>query len=116
MPQGYDTPLVQHGANLSGGQRQRVGLARAIYGKPSLLVLDEPDSHLDARGDHALNEAIRVLKEAGTTIVIVAHRPSLMRHVDRIVVLDEGRLQMHGPKAEVLANLQRPGPDLAKAS
>ncbi|MDB5643892.1 MAG: prsD [Hyphomicrobiales bacterium] len=116
MPQGYDTPLVHNGANLSGGQRQRVGLARAIYGNPSLLVLDEPDAHLDARGDQALNEAIRALKESGSTIVLVAHRPSMMRHVDRIVVLDEGRLQLVGPKAEVLAKMTRPDPAFAKAS
>jgi PrtD family type I secretion system ABC transporter len=116
MPLGYETPLIHHGANLSGGQRQRVGLARAIYGNPPLLVLDEPDSNLDARGDQALNDAIRVLKENGSTIILVAHRPSLMRHVDRIVVLDEGCLKMHGPKADVLAKLQRPDPNLAKAS
>lgn len=113
LPEGYDTQLVHGGVNLSGGQRQRIGLARAIYGRPALIVLDEPDSNLDAAGDHALNEAIRMLKESGATIVIVAHRPSLMRHVDKIAVLDEGRLQMHGPKAAVLAKLQAP---MAKAS
>ena len=116
MPDGYDTQHVQGGAKLSGGQRQRIGLARAVYGKPALVVLDEPDSNLDAPGDLALNEAIRTMKESGSTIILVAHRPSLMRHVDKVAVLDEGRLHLHGPKAAILAKLQRPDSTLAKAS
>jgi ABC-type protease/lipase transport system fused ATPase/permease subunit len=116
LPQGYDTQIIAGGSNLSGGQRQRIGLARAVFGKPKLLVLDEPDSNLDTQGDRALNEAILTMKGLGTTIILVAHRPSLMRHVDRIAVLDEGRLHLSGPKNEVLAQLQRPDPTFAKAS
>lgn len=108
MPGGYDTELIDGGANLSGGQKQRIGLARAVFGNPALVVLDEPNSNLDSVGDHALNETIRTLKQLGTTVVIVAHRPSLMRHVDQIAVLDEGRLQMFGPKTAILAKLQAP--------
>ena len=117
MPDGYDTVLVNGGANISGGQRQRIGLARAIYGNPELIVLDEPDSNLDGVGGEALNEAIRAMKEIGSTIVIVAHRPSLMRHVDKIVILDEGRLHTVGPKSIVMKTLHK-APDMptAKAS
>jgi ABC-type protease/lipase transport system fused ATPase/permease subunit len=108
--------LTRGGSNLSGGQRQRIGLARAVFGKPVLLVLDEPDSNLDAQGAHALNDAISTMKASGSTIILVAHRPTLMRHVDRLVVLDEGRLHLSGPKAEVLARLQKSDAPLAKAS
>jgi PrtD family type I secretion system ABC transporter len=116
LPQGYDTQIIAGGSNLSGGQRQRIGLARAVFGKPKLLVLDEPDSNLDTQGDQALNEAILIMKGLGTTIILVAHRPSLMRHVDRIAVLDEGRLHLSGLKNEVLAQLKQPDPPFAKAS
>ena len=116
LPQGYETRLIQGGINLSGGQRQRIALARAIYDRPRLLVLDEPDSNLDAQGDLALNDAIVAMKKAGSTVVIVAHRPSLMRHVDKVVVLDQGRMQMHGPRDSVFARLQSPDSSLAKAS
>jgi ATP-binding cassette, subfamily C, type I secretion system permease/ATPase len=107
LPQGYETEIGEQGGVLSGGQRQRIGLARALYGRPSLLVLDEPNSNLDAAGEHALNEAIRTVKEAGTTVVVIAHRPSLIAHVDRIALLNEGRVDLFGERQEVLAQLQR---------
>jgi PrtD family type I secretion system ABC transporter len=106
LPQGYDTPLGEDGAGLSGGQRQRIALARALYGAPRLVVLDEPDAHLDAEGDDALRAALRALKAAGTTVVLVGHRSSLMAQLDKIAVLHEGTLQAFGPAATVLARVQ----------
>lgn len=108
LPNGYDTEIGEQGSVLSGGQRQRIGLARALYGCPALLVLDEPNSNLDAVGEGALNQAIAAAKGAGSTVVIVAHRPSLMALVDCVLVLNEGQAQMFGPRDAVLAQLRRP--------
>lgn len=107
LPEGYDTQIVGEAANLSGGQKQRIGLARALYGNPALIVLDEPNSNLDSVGDEALNQAIHASKQLGATVVIVAHRPSLMRHVDKVAVLNEGSLHVFGPKASVLGSVAR---------
>ena len=82
LPNGYETEIGEQGTFLSGGQRQRIGLARAIYGRPALLVLDEPNSSLDAAGEPALNQAIASMKASGSTIVVVAHRSSLLAHMD----------------------------------
>ncbi|WP_245513462.1 MULTISPECIES: type I secretion system permease/ATPase [unclassified Mesorhizobium] len=108
LAKGYDTEIAEQGSVLSGGQRQRIGLARALYGRPPLVVLDEPNSNLDAIGEEALNQAIASMKEAGSTVVIVAHRPTLMAHVDCVLVLNEGQPQMFGPRDGVLAQLRRP--------
>ncbi|MEP9397616.1 type I secretion system permease/ATPase [Mesorhizobium sp. KR2-14] len=116
LPRGYDTEIGEQGSVLSGGQRQRIGLARALYGHPALVVLDEPNSSLDAAGEEALNEAIAKLKAAGSTVVIVAHRPSLMTHVDSVLVLNEGHAQMFGPRDAVLAQLRRPEPQIRVVS
>jgi ATP-binding cassette subfamily C protein/ATP-binding cassette subfamily C protein EexD len=107
LPDGYETEIGEKAGVLSGGQRQRIGLARALYGGPSLLVLDEPNSNLDAAGEAALNEAIRAVKEAGTSVVVIAHRPSLIAHVDKIAVMNEGRIDMFGERKAVMAELQR---------
>lgn len=107
LPKGYDTEIGEQGAILSGGQRQRVGLARALFGRPSLLVLDEPNASLDTPGEHALNEAIKAMKEAGTTVVVIAHRPSLMAHVDKVLVLNEGQVELFGERNSVLGQIQR---------
>jgi PrtD family type I secretion system ABC transporter len=107
LPKGYDTEIGEGGAMLSSGQRQRIGLARALYGKPKLVVLDEPNSALDVEGDEALNRAIATIKEAGTTVVIVGHRPSTLAQADRILMLREGRLHMFGPRADVIERLTR---------
>jgi PrtD family type I secretion system ABC transporter len=107
LPDGYETQIGEQGANLSGGQRQRIGLARAVYKHPVLLVLDEPNSNLDADGEQALNEAIAAMKQVGSTVVLVAHRPSLMTHMDRILVLNAGTTQMAGPRDQVLTELRR---------
>ena len=107
LPKGYDTEIGEQGAILSGGQRQRIGLARALYGQPPLLVLDEPNSSLDAVGEQALNQAIKAMKEAGTTVIIIAHRPSLMTHIDKVLVLNEGRIELFGDRNSVLAQIQR---------
>lgn len=102
LPQGYDTPVAAGGARLSGGQRQRIGLARALYGDPVLLVLDEPNSALDAAGSDALNVAIRGAKEEGRAVVIMAHRPAGIAECELILVLDDGAAKAFGPRDEVL--------------
>jgi ATP-binding cassette, subfamily C, bacterial exporter for protease/lipase len=107
LPQGYDSPVGREGAMLSGGQRQRVGLARAIYGDPAFVVLDEPNSSLDEAGDAALAAAILELKARGTTFVVMTHRTSVLGVVDKLLVLHDGVAQAFGPRDEVLAALKR---------
>jgi ATP-binding cassette subfamily C exporter for protease/lipase len=107
LPQGYDSPVGREGAMLSGGQRQRVGLARALYGDPMFVVLDEPNSSLDEAGDAALASAILQLKARGTTLVIMTHRASVLAVADRMLVLQEGQTRAFGPRDEVLAALAK---------
>ncbi len=107
MPQGYNSPIGRDGTMLSGGQRQRVGLARAMYGKPVFVVLDEPNSSLDEAGDAALAGAIATLKQLGTTFVVMTHRSSILSVADNILLMREGAQQAFGPRDEVLAALQQ---------
>jgi ABC-type protease/lipase transport system fused ATPase/permease subunit len=93
---------------LSGGQRQRIALARALHGLPRLVVLDEPNANLDAEGEAALAAALRELKQRGTTVVVVSHRPALMSQLDKIAVLRDGVLEAFGPVADVLRPVARP--------
>lgn len=110
LPAGYDSQVGEAGTILSGGYRQRIGLARAVYGNPSLVVLDEPSSNLDSDGDAALAACIMQLKKRGTTVIIISHRPATIGVVDKILVLREGVVEMFGPRAEILARLTRPVP------
>ncbi|SFL35345.1 type I secretion system permease/ATPase [Pseudomonas sp. NFACC46-3] len=105
LPQGYDTVLGEDGGGLSGGQKQRVALARAMYDRPSLVVLDEPNSNLDTVGEAALASAIAQMKAQGTSVVLVTHRSSALAQADKLLVLDEGRLQAFGPSQQVLRAL-----------
>jgi len=107
LPRGYDTPVGEHGVRLSPGQRQRVAFARAVYGNPQFIVLDEPNSNLDGAGEMALAQAMGALRDAGVTTVVVTHRPSLMAHVDKIMVVAAGRIQQFGPAGEVMKEMQR---------
>jgi PrtD family type I secretion system ABC transporter len=102
LPDGYETAIGDAGAGLSGGQRQRIALARALFGSPKLLVLDEPNAHLDAEGEEALNESLEALKRSGSTILLVAHRLNPLSQVDRVLVLEEGRLRADGPRDDVI--------------
>jgi ABC-type protease/lipase transport system fused ATPase/permease subunit len=104
---GYETPVGEGGVVLSGGTRQRIGLARAVYGGPSLVVLDEPSSNLDASGDSALADCIGDLKKDGTTTVVISHRLSTLGVVDKLLLLRDGQAVLFGPRAEVLAKLSQ---------
>ena len=106
LPGGYDTPVGEGGRALSGGQRQRIALARALFGKPRLIVLDEPNSHLDDAGEIALLQAVRQLKGRGDTIFLITHRASALALADQILVLHEGRVRIQGPREAVLAQLR----------
>jgi len=118
QPNGYDTLIGGAGGVLSGGQRQRIGLARAIYGEPALLVLDEPNSNLDDQGEKQLVECLRNIKSQGCTIVVITHRTMILQCVDKILVMKEGAAINFGDKQEVLsklmgpANVPRPSPKL----
>lgn len=107
LAQGYDTQVGEQGTRLSPGQRQRVALARALYGNPRLVVLDEPNSNLDGGGEIALAQALSGLRSEGVTTVVVTHRPSLIAHVDKILVLDAGRVHQFGPASQVMKAMQQ---------
>jgi len=109
LPQGYDTPLGTDGSNLSGGQRQRIGLARALYGDPAFIVLDEPNSNLDESGEKALVEAVQTLKSQGKTVVLITHRMSTLAAADKILVLADGTLAAYGPRDEVFKAMKGQG-------
>ena len=116
FPKGYDTPIGDAGHLLSGGQRQRIGLARALYGDPSLVVLDEPNANLDDAGEAALLRAIRELKAKGKTVLLVTHRQGAVGVADRLMVLSDGELTADGPRDAVLASLRRPPPAVRPAA
>jgi ABC-type protease/lipase transport system fused ATPase/permease subunit len=107
LPDGYDTAIEPASALLSPGQRQRIALARALYGEPRLLILDEPNSNLDGAGEAALAEALRAL-QGRVTVIVVTHRTTLIQHVDKMLVLEAGRAKHFGATAEVLQALKQP--------
>jgi ATP-binding cassette subfamily C protein len=108
LPEGYETQVGDAGAALSGGQRQRIALARALYGNPFLVVLDEPNSNLDNEGEQALTAAIQSVRARGGIVIVIAHRPSALANVDLVLVMAEGKIQSLGPKEEILGKVLRP--------
>ena len=108
LPQGYDTLIGESGNRLSGGQRQRVGIARALYGTPALCIFDEPNSNLDEAGEGHLIQALLHLRETKRTAIIIAHKPSILNHVDKIMILQAGQVAFLGPRAEAFARFARP--------
>ncbi|MBB4099238.1 type I secretion system permease/ATPase [Sphingomonas kyeonggiensis] len=116
LPRGYEHALKLRGAGLSAGQAQRIALARAVYRDPPILILDEPNAHLDAEGDSALIAALGALKAEGRTILIVSHKLGILPVVDRILVLREGRVEMFGPRDEVLPKITPPALRVARAA
>jgi ATP-binding cassette, subfamily C, bacterial EexD len=105
LPQGYDTVIGSSGGGLSGGQRQRIGLARAVYGSPKLLVLDEPNSNLDDQGERELVQAIQRIKQQGCTIIVISHRTMVLHSMDKLLVMKDGAAVAFGPRDQVLASL-----------
>ncbi|WP_022704314.1 type I secretion system permease/ATPase [Pseudorhodobacter ferrugineus] len=116
LPNGYDTQVSAIGARLSGGQIQRIGLARALFGDPVLLVLDEPNSNLDSDGSNALNHAIKAMKAAGNAVLIMAHRPAAIQECDLLLVLEDGVRRAFGPRDQVLREMVRNHTDIAHSA
>jgi ATP-binding cassette, subfamily C, type I secretion system permease/ATPase len=116
LPDGYDTPVSIAGGQLSGGQIQRIGLARALYGNPMLLVLDEPNSNLDNEGSTALNKAIRQMKEEGRSVLIMAHRPAAIMECDLLLVLEDGMRKAWGARDRVLSEVVQNHQQIQKAA
>ncbi len=112
LPEGYDTEVSASGGRLSGGQIQRIGLARALYGDPVLLILDEPNSNLDNDGSQALNRTIAAFRDAGNSVLIMAHRPAAIEQCDTLMMLQEGRLLGFGPKDDILRRMVQNHPDI----
>jgi ATP-binding cassette subfamily C protein/ATP-binding cassette subfamily C protein EexD len=108
LPKGYDTEIGEGGQHLSGGQRQQVGLARAMFGNPKFIVLDEPNSNLDGDSEAALLGALRELRARGITVVLVSHRPVLVQGVEKVLLMRDGAIEMFGPRAEVLKKIMKP--------
>jgi ABC-type protease/lipase transport system fused ATPase/permease subunit len=108
LPDGYDTKMGERGAVLSAGQRQRIGLARALFGDPFLVVLDEPNSNLDPDGDQSLTESLTKARKRGAIVIVVAHRPSAIVALDKLLFLRNGRQGAFGPKDEVLKRINQP--------
>jgi ABC-type protease/lipase transport system fused ATPase/permease subunit len=102
LPEGYETQLGDRGSALSAGQRQRIALARALYKKPFLVVLDEPNSNLDAEGEEALSKAIQSVRARGGIVTVIAHRPGVLAAVDLIAVVGNGQITAIGPRDEIL--------------
>lgn len=117
LPQGYDTPIGDQGSFLSAGQRQRIGLARALYGHPFLVVLDEPNSNLDANGENALAAAIIGVRKRGGIVIVVAHRPAVLASLNKLLVMANGHMVVMGAKDEVLSRmLRQPNTTVAKSA
>lgn len=116
LPQGYDTRVTAAGGRLSGGQIQRIGLARAMYGEPVMLVLDEPNSNLDNEGGQALNAAIRAFKADGRIVLIMAHRPAAIQECDKILILENGARRAFGPKDEVMREMVKNAETIRKST
>ena len=114
LPEGYETRLGEGGAGLSGGQKQRIGLARALYGLPAVIVLDEPNSNLDEAGEQALLQAIALLKQHKRTLILITHKPNVLTLTDQLLILREGQLQAFGPTAKVLGAPAAAKPAAAK--
>jgi len=115
LPAGYDTPVSPHGSRLSGGQIQRLGLARALYGDPVLLVLDEPNASLDTEGAQALNLAIRAARARGAAVLVMAHRPAALQECDLLMVLKDGQMTACGPRDAILRDAVRNAGDIARS-
>ena len=107
MPKGYDTPLGPRGEGVSAGQAQRIALARALFAAPKLLILDEPNAHLDAEGDTALMEAINRARADGATVVVITHRTGILSAVDKLLVLQNGEASRFGPRDQILSELRQ---------
>ncbi|MBS3667243.1 type I secretion system permease/ATPase [Vreelandella boliviensis] len=117
LSNGYDTIIGSNSGALSGGQRQRLGLARALYGNPVLIVLDEPNANLDDAGERALGQAIAQLKAEGTTLFVISHRTSVLKNMDKLLVMKEGQVSMFGSRDEVLAQFaKKPRPQVSQQS
>jgi ATP-binding cassette subfamily C protein len=115
LPQGYDTPISQRDLRLSGGQKQRLALARAIYGDPVLLILDEPNSALDSEGTEALNDVIKLFKSLDRSVIVMTHRPMAISECDTLMVLDKGRITALGPRDEILKSMLKNSEDIKRA-
>lgn len=116
LPDGYDTRVASNGGRLSGGQIQRIGLARALYGNPVVLVLDEPNSNLDNEGSNALNNAIKLTKEEGKIVFIMAHRPAAIQECDLLLVIENGARRAFGPKDQVLQEMVKNADQIKKTT